>query len=68
MNDVPLVRSPHPRDPARPHPAHFLPCVSQGFGVLAHSTANCRKLDPTAIVAFHQADVGEYLRNEDTLT
>jgi len=40
----------------------------QGFGVAARSTVECRKLDPTAIVAFHQADVGEYLRAEDTLT
>jgi 60S ribosome subunit biogenesis protein NIP7 len=36
--------------------------------VAAHSTKDCRKLDPTAIVAFHQADVGEYLRSEDSLT
>uniref|UniRef100_A0A6A7G7S9 60S ribosome subunit biogenesis protein NIP7 homolog n=1 Tax=Hirondellea gigas TaxID=1518452 RepID=A0A6A7G7S9_9CRUS len=38
-----------------------------GFGVTAHSTAECRKLDPTSIVTFHQADVGEYLRDEDNL-
>lgn len=42
--------------------------VPLGFGALAHGTAACRKLDPTAVVAFHQADVGEYLRSEDTLT
>ncbi|KAH9969027.1 cytosolic large ribosomal subunit protein [Russula dissimulans] len=38
-----------------------------GFGVTARSTGDTRKLDPTAIVVFHQADVGEYLRDEDTL-
>jgi len=38
-----------------------------GFGVTARSTAEARRLDPTAIVAFRQADVGEYLREEDTL-
>jgi len=42
--------------------------VPLGFGVAAKSTHEMRKLDPTAIVAFHQADVGEYLRNEDDLT
>ncbi len=25
-----------------------------------------RKQDPTSIIVFHQADVGEYLRDEDT--
>lgn len=39
-----------------------------GFGVLAKSTADCRRANPMAIVAFHQADVGEYIRNEETLT
>lgn len=38
-----------------------------GFGVTARSTLELRRLEPTAIVAFHQADVGEYLRDEDTL-
>ncbi|CZT25628.1 probable NIP7 protein, required for efficient 60S ribosome subunit biogenesis [Ramularia collo-cygni] len=38
-----------------------------GFGVTARSTAEARKLDPTGIVTFRQADVGEYLRDEDTL-
>lgn len=33
-----------------------------GFGVTARSTAESRKLDPTAVVAFRQGDVGEYLR------
>jgi 60S ribosome subunit biogenesis protein NIP7 len=38
-----------------------------GFGVSARSTAEARKLDPTGVVTFRQADVGEYLREEDTL-
>ncbi|RPA78945.1 60S ribosome subunit biogenesis protein NIP7 [Ascobolus immersus RN42] len=38
-----------------------------GFGVTARSTAETRKLDPTGIVVFRQADIGEYLRDEDTL-
>lgn len=41
--------------------------VPLGFAVTAKSAAMTVKLDPTAIVAFHQADVGEYLRDEDTL-
>jgi len=41
--------------------------VPLGFGVTAKSTVDTRKLDPTAIIAFHQADIGEYLRDEDTL-
>jgi hypothetical protein len=59
----------------------------QGFGVTSRSTVDTRKLDPTAIIVFHQAyvscrlllvpllrtfayfrDVGEYLRDEVTLT
>ncbi|EFA79449.1 60S ribosome subunit biogenesis protein [Heterostelium album PN500] len=38
-----------------------------GFGVTAKSTGECRKLDPTALVVYHICDVGEYLRDEDTL-
>ena len=38
-----------------------------GFGVTAKSTLDTRKMDPTAVVAFHQADVGEYLRDEQIL-
>lgn len=41
--------------------------VPLGFGTTAYSTAECRKVDPTAIVCFRQADVGEYLRDEDVL-
>jgi 60S ribosome subunit biogenesis protein NIP7 len=39
--------------------------VPLGFGVAAHSTQECRKLGGTEVVAFHQADIGEYLRIED---
>merc|ERR1711959_865165 len=42
--------------------------VPLGFGVTAKSTQDTRKLDPTAIVVFHQADVGEYLRDEAGLS
>ena len=38
-----------------------------GFGVSAKSTLESKNLQPTAIVAFRQADIGEYLRDEDTL-
>lgn len=41
--------------------------VPLGFGVTAKSTVDTRKLDPTSTVAFHQADIGEYLREEDSL-
>ena len=33
--------------------------IPLGFGVTAKSTADCRKIDPSGIVVFHQADVGE---------
>ncbi|CAJ0930160.1 unnamed protein product, partial [Mesorhabditis belari] len=39
-----------------------------GFGVTAKGTADCKRADPTAIVLLHQADLGEYLRNESFLT
>ena len=38
-----------------------------GFGVAARSTADCRHADPMAVVCFHQADIGEYIRNEQQL-
>ena len=41
--------------------------VPLGFGVAAHPTEICRTLEATATVVLHQADVGEYLRDEDTL-
>ena len=41
--------------------------VPLGFGTMAKSTSDSRKLDPTGIMVFNQADVGEYLRSEKTL-
>lgn len=41
--------------------------VPLGFGVSAKSTLEVKNLQPTGIVAFRQGDVGEYLREEDTL-
>lgn len=41
--------------------------VPLGFGVTAKSTSECRTAEPNAIVVFHQADVGEYLRAEDDM-
>ncbi|KAL2002958.1 hypothetical protein VTN02DRAFT_5431 [Thermoascus thermophilus] len=38
-----------------------------GFGITARSTAEARRLDPTGICVFRQGDIGEYLREEDTL-
>lgn len=38
-----------------------------GFGVTARSTAECKVTDPLTTVCFHQADIGEYIRSEDTL-
>jgi 60S ribosome subunit biogenesis protein NIP7 len=38
-----------------------------GFGVTARSTSEARRLDPTGVVCFRQADCGEFLRDEDTL-
>ncbi len=34
--------------------------IPLGFGVTARSTDECRALDPGAIVAFHQSDVGGF--------
>ena len=36
-----------------------------GFGVAGKSTADCRRADPRDIVCLHQADAGEYLRDEE---
>lgn len=41
--------------------------ISQGFGVTARSTADTRRLDPTSIIVYNQADCGSWLRDEDTL-
>ncbi|KAF2886138.1 hypothetical protein ILUMI_20036, partial [Ignelater luminosus] len=38
-----------------------------GFGVAARSTAECKHADPLAVVCFHQADIGEYIRSEADL-
>lgn len=41
--------------------------IPLGFGVSSKSTSECRDMQPTGIAAFRQADIGEYLRDEDTL-
>ncbi|XP_033225432.1 60S ribosome subunit biogenesis protein NIP7 homolog [Belonocnema kinseyi] len=38
-----------------------------GFGVAAKSTADCKNADPMTTICFHQADIGEYIRSEETL-
>lgn len=38
-----------------------------GFGTTAKSTADCKHSDPLSTVCFHQADVGEYIRAEESL-
>ena len=39
-----------------------------GFGVAAKSTLDCKNTEPNTIVVFHQADVGEYVRSESTMS
>ncbi|KAK0088746.1 hypothetical protein PV325_010853 [Microctonus aethiopoides] len=41
--------------------------IPLGFGVAAKSTVDCKNADPMTTVLFHQADIGEYIRSEDTL-
>eukprot|EP01059_Diplonema_ambulator_P031849 TRINITY_DN598_c0_g4_i1.p1 TRINITY_DN598_c0_g4~~TRINITY_DN598_c0_g4_i1.p1 ORF type:complete len:181 (+),score=40.13 TRINITY_DN598_c0_g4_i1:61-603(+) len=41
--------------------------VPLGFGVTARSTQECRKLETSQVVLFHEADIGEYVRKEDRL-
>lgn len=41
--------------------------VPLGFGVSARSTQDAKRLDPTGVICFRQGDVGEYLREEDSL-
>lgn len=41
--------------------------IPLGFGVMARSTTECRHLGPEEIVTLHQADLGEYLREEATI-
>lgn len=38
-----------------------------GFGIAAQSTERAKELDGTTVVVLHQSDVGEYLREEETL-
>ena len=38
-----------------------------GFGVTARSALDMKRLEPTAVVVFHQADAGEYLRDEENM-
>ncbi|XP_054266793.1 60S ribosome subunit biogenesis protein NIP7 homolog [Macrosteles quadrilineatus] len=42
--------------------------IPLGFGIAGKSTTDCKHADPMAIVCIHQADIGEYIRKEDTLT
>jgi len=46
---------------------HSMADLPIGFGVAAKATSECRHADPMNIVAFHQADLGEYIRAEETL-
>ncbi|XP_067011155.2 60S ribosome subunit biogenesis protein NIP7 homolog [Anabrus simplex] len=39
-----------------------------GLGVAAKSTTECKHTDPLTVVCYHIADIGEYIRSEDTLT
>ena len=57
-NDTPLVRQTLAQGIWR----YKLLTLSQGFGVTARSSAEARKLEPTAITVFRQGDIGEYLR------
>jgi len=42
--------------------------IPVGFGVSGLTTQECRKAESTATVGYRQADIGEYLRSEETLT
>nr|CCC94240.1 RNA-binding protein [Trypanosoma congolense IL3000] len=42
--------------------------VPLGFGVAALGTLECRRCEMNSTVLFHEADVGEYLRDEARLT
>ena len=39
-----------------------------GFGVLGKGTAETKHADPVSIIVLHQCDLGEYIRDEATLT
>lgn len=58
MNDTPLVGFRVSAKNRTNSPAD----IKQGFGVTARSTAEGRRLEPTGITTFRQADIGEYLR------
>eukprot|EP00003_Mantamonas_plastica_P014400 TRINITY_DN2500_c0_g1_i1.p1 TRINITY_DN2500_c0_g1~~TRINITY_DN2500_c0_g1_i1.p1 ORF type:complete len:130 (+),score=32.99 TRINITY_DN2500_c0_g1_i1:450-839(+) len=42
--------------------------IPLGFGMTVKSTQECRKLEAIGTVAINQADIGLYLRQEDSLT
>ena len=41
--------------------------IAMGFGVTALSTLQCRRSENNAIVLFHEADIGEFIRSEETI-
>ena len=41
--------------------------VALGFGVMARAGADLKSIEPTAVAIFHQADCGEYLRDEQEM-
>ena len=41
--------------------------IPLGFGVTAQSSAQCKRIESNAITLFHEADIGEFIRNEDAL-
>lgn len=41
--------------------------IPLGFGSMARCTSDSRNIDPTAVMVFNQADVGEYLRAESNM-
>ncbi|KAJ7900209.1 hypothetical protein B0H14DRAFT_1554995 [Mycena olivaceomarginata] len=71
--EMPLpIREPRPQStPWAHYRGHAGASRSRRFQYERHAatraTVDTRKLDPTSIIIFHQADVGEYLRDEDTL-
>uniref|UniRef100_A0A8C5ZCN7 60S ribosome subunit biogenesis protein NIP7 pre-PUA domain-containing protein n=1 Tax=Marmota marmota marmota TaxID=9994 RepID=A0A8C5ZCN7_MARMA len=42
--------------------------IPLGFAVASKSTQDCRKENPIVIAVFLQADIGEYVQHEETLT
>ncbi|GFS80662.1 60S ribosome subunit biogenesis protein NIP7 homolog [Nephila pilipes] len=39
--------------------------IPLGFGVAAKSAVETRSADPLAVIVYHQADIGEYVRDEE---